>query len=166
MSFPPVTEMFQFTGFASPTYGFSRRSSLRMGFPHSEIHGSTGARPSPWLIAACHVLHRLSVPRHPPDALIRRLILSHAQGQEVPANVRGKTRQHTTGIDSRSVPTSFCPRSVSHSNPIHYVQHRIQARTARMSSCLPHRTLWWGPRPCDLRRRPGRPACFGGGGRD
>ncbi len=70
MSFPPVTEMFQFTGFASPTYVFSRRSPLRVGFPHSEIHGSTGARPSPWLIAACYVLHRLSVPRHPPDALI------------------------------------------------------------------------------------------------
>ncbi len=40
-----------------------------MGFPHSEIHGLTPARGSPWLIAACHVLHRLSVPRHPPDAL-------------------------------------------------------------------------------------------------
>ena len=25
MSFPPGTEMFQFPGFASPTYGFSRR---------------------------------------------------------------------------------------------------------------------------------------------
>jgi hypothetical protein len=25
MSFPPATEMFQFAGFASPTYGFSRR---------------------------------------------------------------------------------------------------------------------------------------------
>jgi hypothetical protein len=37
--------------------------------PHSEIHGSKGARPSPRLIAACHVLHRLSVPRHSPDAL-------------------------------------------------------------------------------------------------
>ena len=24
MSFPPATEIFQFTGFASPTYGFSR----------------------------------------------------------------------------------------------------------------------------------------------
>ena len=70
MSFPPGTEMFQFPGFASSTYGFSRRSSLRMGLPHSEIHGSTGARPSPWLIAACYVLHRLSVPRHPPNALI------------------------------------------------------------------------------------------------
>ena len=39
------------------------------GFPHSEIHGSKSARLSPWLIAACYVLHRLSVPRHPPDAL-------------------------------------------------------------------------------------------------
>ena len=27
MSFPPGTEMFQFPGFASSTYGFSRRSS-------------------------------------------------------------------------------------------------------------------------------------------
>ena len=25
MSFPPATEMFQFAGFASPTYGFSRQ---------------------------------------------------------------------------------------------------------------------------------------------
>ena len=44
-------------------------SSLEGGFPHSEIHGSKGARPSPQLIAACHVLHRLSMPRHPPNAL-------------------------------------------------------------------------------------------------
>ncbi len=69
MSFPPATEMFQFAGFASPAYEFSRRSSRRMGFPHSEIRGSKSARLSPRLIAACHVLHRLSVPRHPPDAL-------------------------------------------------------------------------------------------------
>src|SRR5882672_4042315 len=40
------------------------------GLPHSEIRGSKGARPSPRLIAACYVLHRLSVPRHPPNALI------------------------------------------------------------------------------------------------
>jgi hypothetical protein len=69
MSFPPATEMFQFAGFASPTYEFSRRSPMREGLPHSEIQGSTIARISPWLIAACHVLHRLSVPRHPPNAL-------------------------------------------------------------------------------------------------
>ena len=39
------------------------------GFPHSEIHGSRIICISPWLIAAYHVFHRLSVPRHPPCAL-------------------------------------------------------------------------------------------------
>jgi len=69
MSFPPATEMFQFTGFASCTYVFST-DTLAGGLPHSEIPGSTIARISPGLSAACHVLHRLSVPRHPPDALL------------------------------------------------------------------------------------------------
>ena len=45
------------------------------GFPHSEIAGSKGASASPALIAACHVLHRLSTPRHPSEAL-QRLIVS------------------------------------------------------------------------------------------
>jgi hypothetical protein len=44
--------------------------TLAGGLPHSEIPGSTIARISPGLFAACHVLHRLSVPRHPPDALL------------------------------------------------------------------------------------------------
>ena len=44
--------------------------SLKEGLPHSDIHGSKPARGSPWLFAACHVLHRLLVPRHPPNALI------------------------------------------------------------------------------------------------
>ena len=39
------------------------------GFPHSEIRGSKFARNSPRLIATCYVLHRLSRPRHPPNAL-------------------------------------------------------------------------------------------------
>ena len=40
ISIPPVTEMFQFTGFASHTYLFSMRYRLCGGFPHSEIPGS------------------------------------------------------------------------------------------------------------------------------
>ena len=40
------------------------------GLPHSEIHGSKGICPSPWLIAAYHVLRRLREPRHPPYALL------------------------------------------------------------------------------------------------
>jgi hypothetical protein len=70
MSFPPGTEMFQFPGFASHTYGFSAGYRLRGGLPHSDIHGSKPARGSPWLFAACHVLHRLLTPRHPPNALL------------------------------------------------------------------------------------------------
>src|SRR5205085_5539118 len=51
----------------------SAQDTLAGGLPHSEIPGSTIARISPGLFAACHVLHRLSVPRHPPDALHLRL---------------------------------------------------------------------------------------------
>ena len=40
ISFPPVTEMFQFTGFALATYVFNREYRRSGGFPHSEIFGS------------------------------------------------------------------------------------------------------------------------------
>ena len=49
---------------------YSCADTLAGGLPHSDIHGSTPARGSPWLFAACHVLHRLLVPRHPPNALL------------------------------------------------------------------------------------------------
>ena len=42
---------------------------IKDGFPHSEIAGSKLIRSSPTLIAAYHVLHRLCMPRHSPDAL-------------------------------------------------------------------------------------------------
>ena len=76
ISFPPVTEMFQFTGFASAAYLFSYGYRRSGGFPHSEILGSKFAPNSPRLIAECHVLHRLSVPRHPPNALFMLEIAS------------------------------------------------------------------------------------------
>src|SRR5215217_5778859 len=83
--------MFQFPGFASNPYEFRVRYlhgtirsatspdvmpnavTIRIvegGFPHSEILGSKLVRSSPRLIAAYHVLHRLSAPRHPPNALV------------------------------------------------------------------------------------------------
>ena len=40
------------------------------GFPHSEICVSKGICTSPQLFSAYYVLHRLSVPRHPPYALV------------------------------------------------------------------------------------------------
>ena len=39
------------------------------GFPIRKSRGSKFARNSPRLIATCYVLHRLSMPRHPPNAL-------------------------------------------------------------------------------------------------
>ena len=106
MSFPPVTEMFQFTGFASHSYGFTVRYGRSRGFPHSEIPGSTGARPLPGLIAACHVLHRLSVPRHSPNALLVKL--HHIQPQarahavctvDLPDSCRSGLCQPFTGLN-------------------------------------------------------------------
>ena len=64
--------MFQFRAFPSYAYLIQRtirRYCLR-GFPHSEISGSTDICSSPKLIAACHVLLRLLMPRHSPCALI------------------------------------------------------------------------------------------------
>ena len=53
-------------------------TEIEGGFPHSEIFGSKPVRGSPKLIAAYHVLHRLSAPRHPPDTLMA-LDCSHRQ---------------------------------------------------------------------------------------
>jgi len=71
ISLPPGTEMFQFSGWPSRTYGFSTRSRgmTRAGLPHSETVGSKVALHLPDPIAASSVLHRPLAPRHPPCAL-------------------------------------------------------------------------------------------------
>jgi hypothetical protein len=63
--------MVHFPGFARTRLWIHRavRGVYPRGFPHSEIPGSKPACGSPGLIAACHVLHRLLLPRHPPCAL-------------------------------------------------------------------------------------------------
>ena len=50
------------------------------GFPHSEIHGSKPIPGSPWLNAGYHVLHRLLLPRHPPNALLALDSIQKKQG--------------------------------------------------------------------------------------
>ena len=63
--------MVHFPGFARARLWIHRavRRFYPRGFPHSEIPGSKPACGSPRLIAACHVLLRLLLPRHPPCAL-------------------------------------------------------------------------------------------------
>ena len=49
--------------------GSSELTGIGGGFPHSDMLGSKFVRNSPSLFAAYHVLHRLCMPRHPPNAL-------------------------------------------------------------------------------------------------
>ncbi len=71
MSFPPATEMFQFAGFASTAYGFSRRYPKGVGFP---IRKSSDHRvlPSPrslsqgatsFIASRCQGIHRMPFSR-------------------------------------------------------------------------------------------------------
>ena len=75
--------MFQFRAFPSYAYLIQRtiHRYCLCGFPHSEICGSTLICSYPQLIAACHVLRRLLMPRHSPCALFSltsRRISAHA----------------------------------------------------------------------------------------
>ena len=65
--------MFQFPGFPAHDYliHHALHDSSSWGFPHSDIRGSKLICSSPRLFAACHVLRRLPMPRHPPYALLR-----------------------------------------------------------------------------------------------
>src|SRR3954447_12507028 len=70
-------------------HAWTRNSVIGSGFPHSDIRGSKLLRSSSRLFAAQHVLHRLSAPRHPPNAL-SSLDRSHYQ-------CPFRTRQHGSG---------------------------------------------------------------------
>jgi hypothetical protein len=112
MYFPPGTEMVHFPGLARTRLWIQRAvpEVYSGGFPHSEIPGSKPACGSPRLIAACHVLHRLLAPRHPPYALssltikltqavaairIRMAVLSSAAARD-----RRSATQSAAGVSS------------------------------------------------------------------
>ena len=77
--------MFQFRRFPTYAYLIQRRLTeyCSAGFPHSVIPGSKPMCGSPRLIAACHDLLRLLMPRHSPCALFsltfRRASARHGQ---------------------------------------------------------------------------------------
>ena len=90
--------MFQFPGFAlkplciqgkstwlTPLFADPKIRNNRMlgGFPHSDIHGSKPIPGSPWLNAGYHVLHRLLLPRHPPNALFALDLIQEEQGHDL-----------------------------------------------------------------------------------
>lgn len=143
--------MFQFPAFASYPYVFKIRylfkdswkdktfkinvlnfPGIKGGFPHSEIHGSKLIRSSPQLIAAYHVLHRLCMPRHPPNALLT-LDCSHCQCPSLvvlipyPFRLRSRgtktfhpanqSKQNAISIRSKSHPTVQPYAPAKHPNP-------------------------------------------------
>ena len=86
LSLPGGTEMVHFPPFACSRLCIQRdiHEFCSCGFPHSEISGLTPVCGSPKLIAACHVLHRLFLPRHPPCAL-SSLFIEFTRTQNEPA---------------------------------------------------------------------------------
>ena len=82
-----------------PRHLLSVICNLTGGFPHSDIPGSKGALASPGLIAECHVLHRLLLPRHPPNALIA---LDPIQRKTGPFACGGSNRNPSPGPGRKS----------------------------------------------------------------
>jgi hypothetical protein len=90
----------------------SDQDLLAEGFPHSDIRGSTIARISPRLFAACHVLHRLLAPRHPPNALIT--LENHSNTARAQDQTAQRVAPPASLAVARSAPALLMPQPTSH----------------------------------------------------
>ncbi len=102
--------MFQFRRFPTYAYLIQRRLTeyCSAGFPHSEILGSMRMCRSPRLIAACHVLLRLLMPRHSPCALCSLTSSAWAPYPSLPGSARKLTRSAPPPLR----PRNFVPSAV------------------------------------------------------
>ena len=110
------------------------------------------------LIAACHVLHRLSTPRHPLEALSRLIVLSktHARGPERPPPRALYFSQTMMSFIRSALPARLHAGLTLHS--------RCQSRAARMPAGISYPHLiarWWSqtgsnrrPHACKARALP------------
>jgi hypothetical protein len=106
---------------------------LRSGLPHSDIHGSKGARPSPQLFAACHVLHRLLAPRHPPDALFNASFFPDCSGSLYPC----PENEPDGSISKQSVVFDQCRTHMSPKLSPRRTINRIGIRSIARSALAP-----------------------------
>src|SRR5688572_20317722 len=135
-----------------------------VGFPHSDISGSTPACDSPELFAANHVLHRLLTPRHPSCALsslTTNLLWLASRSRRTKARVvprklvdgikppkfrdtpstRSRSKLHE-GAQTRRIPSTlvlsqrhaFAPSSVIRFSKIREVAVDSRRKTANLSS--------------------------------
>ena len=139
----------------------------REGLPHSEIAGSKRICRSPTLIAAYHVLHRLSVPRHPSCALgslttRNCLAMVHiaAHGATLPPDRPPREganhgRRDRTGPCRRDGPPVGSTAFLSLSHPMHLskitvesnrlepVPRRHRRRADALAETVRCRRAWW-----------------------
>jgi hypothetical protein len=99
----------------------------RGGLPHSDTHGSKPARGSPWLFAACHVLHRLLMPRHPPNALL--MLHTKRQTSKTPGIKQSMSTHHAQKPSPASMNTK--PQLTNFSQPT-----AVQPHTAARSCAV------------------------------
>ncbi len=101
------------------TFPVAERMSLRSnnnkqsaGLPHSEIEGSKPVLGSPSLIAEYHVLHRLLLPRHPPNALVALDLVRKEPDTAVtrdPRTGQGLLRPPPVTLSTKSIRTFPAP---------------------------------------------------------
>ena len=155
--------MFQFRRF--PTYAYLIQRTLTeycsAGFPHSEICGSKLMCSSPQLIAACHVLLRLLMPRHSPCALSSLTFQSENSWFSLRIMQAYKDRNCMSPcILSDAVPHSICFITLSHDASLlpyllcHIVQFsrcrsptafavRFEDPTSRSGLQIQRQIAWW-----------------------
>ena len=122
------------------------------GFPHSDIRGSKLVRSSPRLFAAYHVLHRLRVPRHPPNAL-KALDRSHCRCPPIRKPLfslgsKGFEREWTASPPRRPQMdgTDFDPNDAGQARATDRKDQCHNTRTIRRSRPEPK---WLKPRPAN-----------------
>ncbi len=111
---------------------YSPYDDLAAGFPHSDIRGSKLTRSSPRLFAACHVLHRLLAPRHPPNALLTLDQHRIRTNTASPHRTKGQYKPLTHALMRRCFISSR-----EHTNPVRCVSSRTRLRMSRSSPHSP-----------------------------
>ena len=117
-SYSPI--LFRDKYLSHPTDDIPKDNNSRMsgGFPHSDIHGSKPIPGSPWLNAGYHVLHRLLLPRHPPNALFALDLIQKEQGHPACAE-----QPYVSGVDL-PINQSFCKSKLTCQKHVYFPTSR------------------------------------------
>ena len=130
--------------------------------PHSDTPGSKPARSSPRIFAACHVLHRLLAPRHPPDALLMLINnqahppkrTGHTHHAQEPSTPPSRALRHT-GRNALPIPRqAYIPHHTQHT---HKTPLTAAAQPALSHGVSQHHSLGQTPMPAKPRTPPDTP---------